>query len=280
MLADLVLPAAGWGEKGGTFINSERRFGLTRKVARSPGQALSDFNIFKLIAHYWGCAEMFREWTSPEAVFQILKRLSAGRPCDITGIRDCQHLDESGGIQWPWPERQLGGDRQSPERERRLFADGRYFTPDGKARFIFEQPRPLPEPTDDDYPFTLLTGRGTSAQWHTGTRTEKSDVLRQLRPAAVYVEINPADAHHLRIPPNSTVKISSRRGAITAKAFVTATIQPGHVFLPMHYAQTNLLTHSAFDPYSRQPSYKACAVRLERMKHSRGTSRGRGRSQL
>jgi assimilatory nitrate reductase catalytic subunit len=280
MLADLVLPAAGWGEKGGTFINSERRFGLTRKVARSPGQALSDFNIFKLIAHYWGCAEMFREWTSPEAVFQILKRLSAGRPCDITGIRDCQHLDGSGGIQWPWPEGQLDGDRQSPEKERRLFADGRYFTPDGKARFIFEQPRPLPEPTDDDYPFTLLTGRGTSAQWHTGTRTENSDVLRQLRPAAVYVEINPADAHHLRIPPNSTVKISSRRGAITAKAFVTATIQPGHVFLPMHYAQTNLLTHSAFDPYSRQPSYKACAVRLERVKHSRGTSRGRGRSQL
>src|SRR5205807_4947466 len=79
------------------------RFGLTRKVARSPGQALSDFNIFKLIAHYWRCAEMFREWTSPEAVFQILKRLSARRPCDFSGIRDYQHLDECGGIQWPWP---------------------------------------------------------------------------------------------------------------------------------------------------------------------------------
>jgi assimilatory nitrate reductase catalytic subunit len=311
MLADLALPAAGWGEKDGTFINSERRFGLARKVARSPGQALSDFNIFKLVAHYWGCAEMFREWTSPEAVFQILKRLSAGRPCDITGIRDFQHLDECGGIQWPWTrqlrsapvlgrsEFRLSGPPKfsrtssnleaaapedgrtppvlQPAKERRLFADGRFFTPDGKARFIFEQPRPLPEPTDDEYPFTLLTGRGTSAQWHTGTRTEKSDVLRQLRPAAAYVEINPADSRRLHIPPNSTVRISSRRGAITAKAFVTATIQPGHLFVPMHYAQTNLLTHSSFDPYSRQPSYKACAVRLERLKHTRGALRRKAR---
>src|SRR5690606_8248501 len=102
-LADIYLPAAGWGEKEGTFINSERRIGLVKKVARAPGQALSDFNIFRLVAHYWGCGEMFREWSSPEAVFQILKKLSAGQPCDITGIRDYRHLDESGGLQWPLP---------------------------------------------------------------------------------------------------------------------------------------------------------------------------------
>ncbi|HEU5396492.1 MAG TPA: molybdopterin-dependent oxidoreductase, partial [Verrucomicrobiae bacterium] len=94
--ADLVLPAAGWGEKEGTFINSERRIGLVKKVRRAPGQALSDFNIFKLVAQYWGCGEMFSEWTSPEAVFQILKRLSAHQPCDITGIRDYRHLDDCG----------------------------------------------------------------------------------------------------------------------------------------------------------------------------------------
>ena len=75
--ADLVLPAAGWGEKEGTFINSERRIGLVKKVARAPGQALSDFNIFKLIAQYWGCGEMFARWSSPEAVFQIMKELFA-----------------------------------------------------------------------------------------------------------------------------------------------------------------------------------------------------------
>ena len=101
-LADLVLPAAGWGEKEGTLINSERRFGLVKKVVRAPGEALSDFAIFQLIAEAWGCGDRFREWSSPEAAFQILKRLSAGQPCDITGIRDFQHLDEAGGIQWPW----------------------------------------------------------------------------------------------------------------------------------------------------------------------------------
>jgi predicted molibdopterin-dependent oxidoreductase YjgC len=100
--AHLFLPAAGWGEKEGTFINSERRFGHIKKVSRAPGQAMSDFNIFRLIAEYWGCAEMFSQWTSPQAAFQILKKLSAGRPFDITGIEDYRHLDEEGGIQWPF----------------------------------------------------------------------------------------------------------------------------------------------------------------------------------
>src|SRR5205807_5449091 len=83
--AHLVLPAAGWGEKDGTFINSERRIGLVKRVARAPGQALADFAIFKLVAHYWGCAELFARWSSPEAVFQLMKEVSRGQPCDITG---------------------------------------------------------------------------------------------------------------------------------------------------------------------------------------------------
>ena len=124
-------------------------------------------------------------------------------------------------------------------------------------------PRPAPEPAGGDYPFTLLTGRGTSAQWHTGTRTEKSDVLRKLRAESVYVEINPHDAKRLGIPPNGSVRVSSRRGNLIAKSFITSTIQRGHVFIPMHYFETNQLTLASFDPYSRQPSYKACAVRLE-----------------
>ena len=102
-MADLVLPAAGWGEKDGTFINSERRIGRIRKVARAPGQALADFAIFKLVAEYWGCGDMFRAWDSPAATFRILKRLSAGQPCDITGIDGYDMLDECGGIQWPCP---------------------------------------------------------------------------------------------------------------------------------------------------------------------------------
>ena len=76
---------------------------MIKKVRRAPGQALSDFNIFKLVARYWGCANLFQEWESPEAVFRILQRCSAGQPCDITGIEDYRMIDRAGGIQWPYP---------------------------------------------------------------------------------------------------------------------------------------------------------------------------------
>ncbi|MCP4509204.1 MAG: molybdopterin-dependent oxidoreductase, partial [Fuerstiella sp.] len=103
-MADLVLPAAGWGEKEGTLINSERRVSRIKKVAPAPGQAMSDFSIFKLVAHYWGCEKLFKDWNSPQDVFQILKRCSAGQPCDLTGIDDYEFLDSHGGVQWPAPE--------------------------------------------------------------------------------------------------------------------------------------------------------------------------------
>ena len=256
-MADLVLPAAAWGEKDGTFINSERRIGTIRKVAAAPGEALADFAVFKLVAEYWGCGDMFRAWTSPEAVFRILKRLSAGQPCDITGIADYAMLDEHGGIQWPCP---AGGPPPAPGAERRLFEDGRFHHADGRARFLFEEPRPLPEAPGERYPFVLLTGRGAAAQWHTQTRTAKSAVLRKLYPNEPYVEINPADARALGIRPHARVEVRSRRGRIRATAFVTRSVQPGHLFAPMHYEETNRLTDAVFDPYSKQPSYKACAV--------------------
>jgi assimilatory nitrate reductase catalytic subunit len=256
--AHLVLPAAGWGEKDGTFINSERRIGLVKKVARAPGQALADFYIFKLIAEAWGCGELFRRWSSPEATFQILKELSRGQPCDITGIGDYAVLEALRGVQWPLPEGQTVAERS----ERRLFEDGRFFHPDRKARLLFEAARDVPEPVSDQYPFTLLTGRGSSSQWHTQTRTDKSDVLRKLYPSQPYVELSPHDADRLSIASNDWVIVESRRGRMKARAFVTHVVQPSMVFVPMHYAQTNKLTFAAFDPYSRQPSYKACAVRV------------------
>jgi assimilatory nitrate reductase catalytic subunit len=257
MLADLLLPAAGWGEKEGTFINSERRVGLIKKVSRAPGQALSDFHIFKLAAAYYGCGTLFEEWDSPESVFQILKRLSAGRPCDITGIADYRALDQAGGVQWPYPSK-----NPDPSQERRLFADGRFYHADGRARFLFEQPRDLPEPTGTSYPYQLLTGRGSAAQWHTQTRTAKSDVLRKLHPRDPYVEINPVDAIALGLTPGGWVVVESRRGSAVVRAFVTPTIPAGQIFLPMHDGSTNLLTLAAFDPESRQPAYKACAARV------------------
>ncbi|HEX6984017.1 MAG TPA: molybdopterin oxidoreductase family protein, partial [Planctomycetaceae bacterium] len=146
--------------------------------------------------------------------------------------------------------------------ERRLFADGRFYHADGRARFVFEPPRPLPEPASARYPLTLLTGRAAAAVWHTQTRTAKSAVLRKLAPQGAYVEINPDDARALKIRPGQTVVVESQRGSVSAKAFVTTAVPPGHVFLPMHDEGTNRLTDAVFDPYSRQPAYKACAVRV------------------
>ena len=262
-MANLLLPAAGWGEKEGTFINSERRIGLHKKVVHAPGMALSDFAIFKLVAEYWGCGSMFRQWQSPEAVFHILQRLSAGQPCDFSGIEDYLHLDRAGGIQWPYPA--CGADDQS---QRRLFADGRFYHPDGKARFIFEAPRELPEMPQGSYPFLLLTGRGSASQWHTQTRTAKSDVLRKLYSTEPYVEISSRAAAELSIERGEWVRVSSQRGSLRAKAVVVPTLQPKQLFMPMHYVETNRPTDAVFDPHSRQPAYKACAVRLDKLRQT------------
>ena len=315
-VAHLVLPAAAWGEKEGTFINSERRIGLVKKVSRAPGEALADFHIFKLIAQYWGCGDLFRRWTSPEAVFQILREVTRGQPCDITGIESYQMIEDAGGIQWPYSDksnereraRTSGNEgerawrgaalarasgtrdlcskadpttkwvkRAAPENDparttstassgiptqRRLFEDGRFFHRNGRARFRFDTPTRAPELPDSEYPFFLLTGRGTSAQWHTQSRTAKSAVLRKLYPDQIYVEINPDDAKRLGIETGELVEVSSRRGQLEAVAFVTGTVAPGQVFIPMHYVATNELTFPAFDPWSRQPAYKSAAVKI------------------
>ncbi len=279
--ADLLLPAAAWAEKDGTFINSERRIGLNKKVRRAPGQALSDFRIFQLIAHYWGCGEMFARWSNPAAVFELLKECSRGQPCDITGIENCAMLEELGGVQWPCPERvailrpeesrkperevalRPEESREPPRQERRLFADGKFFTPDGRARFVFEKEESPAELPCAEYPLTLLTGRGTSSQWHTETRTAKSAILRKLAPAELLLDIHPADAALSGIADHAAIRVASRRGELTARARHSETVARGQVFFPMHHPAVNRLTYAAFDPLSHQPSYKHCAVRVE-----------------
>lgn len=258
-LADIYLPAAGWGEKEGTFINSERRIGLLSKIRRAPGEALADFHIFRLVSEYAGVGELFRRWDSPEAVFQLLKTLSAGQPCDFSGIANYRQIDEAGGIQWPFRDRP-----EDHATERRLFEGRHFFHADGRARFVFESPRPLPEPTNSRFPLTLLTGRSSAAVWHTQTRTAKSAVLRKLAPQGPYIEINPDDARAFGIAPSQPVIVETQRGSVSAKAFVTAAIPRGQVFMPMHDVETNQLTDAVFDPYSRQPAYKACAVGVRR----------------
>ena len=264
-VADLVLPAAGWGEKDGCFINSERRIGTLKAVRKAPGLALSDFRIFRLIANAWGCGEMFARWTDPESVFKILRDITQGRPCDITGIRDYAHLDEQGGIQWPMAISNLKSET-SNHRERRLFEDGKFYTSNGKAKLLFSPPADSPEPADAIYPFVLLTGRGTSSQWHTLTRTGKSDILNKLCPVEAYVEMNCDDAAALGLKQNDSVVIRSRRAKMRAWVYIAPTMQRGQVFIPMHYPEVNRLTHPSFDPHSRQPNYKACAVAISKRK--------------
>jgi assimilatory nitrate reductase catalytic subunit len=189
-----------------------------------------------------------------------MKRVTRGQPCDITGIDDYAMIDDRRGIQWPLPE----GQDVAVQAERRLFEDGRFFHPDGRARLLFESPRPLPEPTDERYPLILLSGRGSSSQWHTQTRTSKSAVLRKLYPEEAYVEVNPEDARRYGLSPSDYAIVESRRGKMRARVNVTHVVQPGQVFVPMHYADANQLTFAAFDPYSRQPSYKHCAVQIHK----------------
>ncbi len=259
-MAHLYLPAAGWGEKEGTFINSERRIGVLHKVRRAPGEALADFQIFRLVADAWGCGDLLVRWNSPADVFEDLKRLSAGQPCDFSGIENYASLDAAGGVQWPCVESPAG---LTPER--RLFADGRFHHPDGRARFCFESPRPLPEPLSEKFPLLLLTGRGSAVQWHTQTRTGRSAVLKKLAPEELFLELNPHDARRLSIRANELVAVASQRGSIVARALITPTVQPGQIFLPMHFEATNRLTDAVFDPYSKQPAYKACAVSVRRL---------------
>ncbi|WP_193211501.1 molybdopterin oxidoreductase family protein [Luteolibacter marinus] len=265
LAADLVLPAAAWGEKEGCFINSERRIGTLKAVRRAPGVALSDFRIFRLIAGAWGCGDLFAGWKDPESAFKLLRDLTRDRPCDITGIEGFEMIDRLGGIQWPYP---AGSPTVEPalDTERRLFEDGNYYTPSGKARLLFSPPAPLPEAPDSTFPFLLLTGRGTSSQWHTQSRTSKSDILRKLYPHDAYIEIHPDDATRLSLKEHDTVTVRSRRGVMNAAIYIAPTVQPGQLFLPMHYPEVNRLTHPSFDPHSRQPNYKACAVSLTKIR--------------
>jgi assimilatory nitrate reductase catalytic subunit len=257
--AHLMLPAAGSGEKTGTVINSERRLGIIDKISEPPGEARSDFDIFRGIADAWGCGEMFRRWTDPEAVFKIIREVTAGRPCDFTGISGYDMIRSGGGVQWPY-----GAASADDAVERRLFADGRFYTPDGRARIIFDISHDVPEAVDDEYPVELLTGRGSVAQFHTQTRTGQVEMLNRISRSRCYVEVNPGDAAGWGLAEGDEVEVSSRRGSVIVETVISDGLKPGQVFMPMHYEETNRLTFPAFDPQSSEPAYKHAAVKLRR----------------
>jgi anaerobic selenocysteine-containing dehydrogenase len=260
-LAHMVLPAAGWGEKEGTYTNSERRVSKVNAAVSPPGQALSDFEIFLRLADELDCRdELFTGWKEPRDAFEEWKRVSAGRLCDYSGIT-YEALEEAGGIQWPFPK-----STDSPaDATRRLYSDGEFKTDDGKAQLICTEWEPFPEQPSANFSFVLNTGR-TVEHWHTRTKTGAVAILEQISPRA-WLEMNPVDAKRLMLRPHELVDVVSTRGRVRrVELRITEMIAPGQVFVPFHFAEWNIneVTQDIFDPISREPNYKQCAVRVER----------------
>jgi assimilatory nitrate reductase catalytic subunit len=260
-LAHLILPAAGWGEKEGTYTNSERRVSKVNTAVAPPGEALSDFEIFLLLADELGCRdELFTGWKGPRDAFEEWKRVSAGRLCDYSGIT-YEALEKVSGIQWPFPK-----DADSPAAAvRRLYSDGGFQTADGKAQLICAEWEPFPEQPSPTFPFVLNTGR-TVEHWHTRTKTGAVAILEQMSPRA-WLEMNPVDAKRLMLHPHELVDIVSTRGRVCrVELRITEVVAPGQVFVPFHFVEWNIneVTQDIFDPISREPNYKQCAVRVER----------------
>ena len=261
-MADVVLPAAIWGEKDGTFTNSERRVSRVRAAVAPPGEARTDFDIFLALAERLGLRDrLFPGWTSPADAFEEWRRVSAGRLCDYSGIT-YDRIDAVGGVQWPCPS----GDGTPPAGTARLYEDGRFPTRTGRVQLHCVDREELRDKPRPEYPLLLNTGR-TVEHWHTRTKTGRVALLERLAPEA-WVEVNEGDARPLGIRTGDVVRVCSSRGSIERLiARVTPIVRTGEVFIPFHYdeACANRLTADEFDPISREPNYKQCAVRIERV---------------
>lgn len=265
-LADVVFAAATWGEKEGTYTNSERRCNRANKAVNPPGEAKSDFDIIVEFSGYFsGVREMlFPNWQSPADAFEEWKRVSRGQLCDYSGM-SYELLETHGGVQWPCNERfPLGSPRlYTPEIG--------FRTPDGKAKLLSLEWIPLQEPAGEQFPVILNTGR-TVEQWHTRTKTRNIGILNDLAPES-WVDINPADADALEVKSGDHLSLSSPRGRVEDIVVrVTQTVREGNVFVPFHFNTQliNLLTPSQFDPKSGEPNFKQTAVQLHSQKVPEG----------
>lgn len=258
---DLYLPSVPAIKKEGFLINTERRLSALVPVLEKEEDELSDYEIFLGIGEALGMGSLLDKWRTPEDAFKLLRECSKGMPCDITGV-SYERLRDSKGIQWPCRK---GEELESDER--RLFEDGKYYTPSGKAKLIFEDVTENPNATNEEFPFNLNTGRGTVGQWHTHTRTREIQAVTNIVPQKAYVDINRKDAEKLDIKENDEVLIHSSNGH-TSKfiARLTDNLKEKTLYAPIHYIETNLLTPSVFDPYSKEPSYKTVQVNIEKVR--------------
>jgi ferredoxin-nitrate reductase len=264
-LADVLLPAAQWGEKEWTSTNSERMVSFSPKLWEPPGQALPDWQILARFAERLGYGGF--SYAAAGDVWDEFIQLTAGRPCDMAGassgrLRLCTEL------QWPCPTLDHPGSQ-------RRYLDRKFATPDGRAVFLprdHREPRELP---DHEFPFVLTTGR-LYAHWHTLTRTGKADKLVRREPGP-FVEINPFDAEELEVEAGELVQVSSRRGTVQLPARIRDSVPPGIVFVPFHWGDlfaegnaANYLTISAIGRVAKQPELKFCAVSVEKVPQAAG----------
>jgi len=244
-LADVVLPAASFAEKDGTFVNTERRVQRVRRAVRPRGQSKPDWEICQLLAKKLGF-----DWghTSAAEIFAEISRLTPS----YGGI-SYQRL-EADGLQWPCTTPDHPG---TPILHVGQFARG-------LGKFSAVEYRPAAEEMDDEFPFLLTTGRSLY-QYHTGTMTGKSDGLNQFHREEL-MEINPADAARLGINEDDVVQVVSRRGTVRSKVKITENIKRGVLFMTFHFAETaaNLLTNPQLCPKAKTPELKVCAVRVEK----------------
>lgn len=265
--ANVLLPASGWGEKNGTVTNSERTISRQRAFMAAPGEAQPDWWQMCEVAKRMGFEDGF-SYNNPSEIFAEHAALSAfendqKRDFDIGDHASIsqEKYDDLKPFQWPRP-------KQSAPATTRFFVNGRFYTPDGRARFISAQPIDA-KPVDKQYPFTLNTGR-IRDQWHTMTRSGKSPRLSQ-HISEPFAEIHPEDAIGLGITNSDVVQISSPHGSVLVRASVTDQIDKGNVFVPIHWtdqfaskARIDSVIPSVLDPVSGQPATKNSPVSVEK----------------
>jgi predicted molibdopterin-dependent oxidoreductase YjgC len=250
----VYLPAAVWAEKEGCFTNTERRVNLIRNVCRPHGDSKPDLWIFNEVARRFEQGRKMRFPETAEGVFEEMKQLSKGRFLDISGMSYAK-IEKARGLQWPCSD---GADKGAA----RLYADGVFQHPGGKAKlialpFIDNNERP-----DAEYPFWLNTGRVVE-HFHTRTRTGKVGNGNKFSPTP-YMEMNPDAGARLGIRHGSYARLCSRRGDAVVMVQLTQRVAPDSVFIPFHFHEcVNRVSLGLLDPHSRQPAYKQCAVRIE-----------------
>lgn len=257
---DLLLPSTNGLKKEGVLINTERRLSKLNPVLEKKENELTDYDIMLGIGKALGMGKLLDKWKTPRDAFETLKACTKGMPCDITGV-DYDMLKDSRGVQWPFRK----GERLE-EDERRLFEDNKYYTPSGKAKFIYEDVAPVPYEQSKEYPYLFNTGRGTVGQWHTQTRTREIPDVSAIVLHEGYVNINTDLADELKIKENETIKLTSPNGV--SNNFVvklSRTIKKNQIYAPMHYIETNSLLPSIFDTYSKEPNFKYVPVKIEKI---------------